>query len=344
MLTTRTPGRAGGEHRQQRREALERGAVADRGRDGDDQPVGQAGDDARQRAVHPRDDDDGIRGGQVGRDREHPVHARDPDVVHPPAAHSAGRQRGRHLGGDRAVRGAGREHQDRPDGHRQLSHERAAGLLVDEGLGPAFADGGGGRLVHPGGPGQRAAAVERARPGRPRSAPGSCRRRRRPRACRCGAPGRGPAGRSRGRRCAARSPPPGCRIARLAAARAGKGSGMSVVKINAITVPKDKQARFEERFRGRAGAVEKTPGFEWFELLRPLEGTDQYLDLHPLEQRGGLPRLGVRPGLRPRPRRRRRRPRAGRQRLPPPVVLRGARVRRARTPTRRTRSDGGELG
>ena len=52
---------------------------------------------------------------------------------------------------------------------------------------------------------------------------------------------------------------------------------MSVVKINAIVVPKDKQDRFEERFRGRAGAVEKTPGFEWFELLRPLEGTDQYL-------------------------------------------------------------------
>ena len=52
---------------------------------------------------------------------------------------------------------------------------------------------------------------------------------------------------------------------------------MSIVKINAITVPKDKQERFEERFRGRAGAVEKTPGFEWFELLRPLEGTDQYL-------------------------------------------------------------------
>jgi len=52
---------------------------------------------------------------------------------------------------------------------------------------------------------------------------------------------------------------------------------MSVVKINAIQVPKDKQERFEERFKGRAGAVEKTPGFEWFELLRPLEGTDQYL-------------------------------------------------------------------
>ena len=52
---------------------------------------------------------------------------------------------------------------------------------------------------------------------------------------------------------------------------------MSIVKINAVTVPPDRQARFEERFRGRAGAVEKTPGFEWFELLRPLEGTDQYL-------------------------------------------------------------------
>ena len=40
---------------------------------------------------------------------------------------------------------------------------------------------------------------------------------------------------------------------------AGNGSGMSVVKINAVTVPSDQQARFEERFRGRAGAVEKTP-------------------------------------------------------------------------------------
>jgi heme-degrading monooxygenase HmoA len=58
---------------------------------------------------------------------------------------------------------------------------------------------------------------------------------------------------------------------------AGNGASMSVVKINAISVPKDKQERFEERFKGRAGAVESTPGFEWFELLRPLEGTDQYL-------------------------------------------------------------------
>jgi heme-degrading monooxygenase HmoA len=52
---------------------------------------------------------------------------------------------------------------------------------------------------------------------------------------------------------------------------------MSVVKINSVTVPEDKRERFEERFRGRAGAVETTPGFEWFELLRPAEGTDRYL-------------------------------------------------------------------
>jgi heme-degrading monooxygenase HmoA len=63
----------------------------------------------------------------------------------------------------------------------------------------------------------------------------------------------------------------------LTAASTGNGDPVSIVKINAVTVPQDKQERFEERFRGRAGAVEKTPGFEWFELLRPLEGTDQYL-------------------------------------------------------------------
>ena len=52
---------------------------------------------------------------------------------------------------------------------------------------------------------------------------------------------------------------------------------MSVVKINVVTMPEDKRARFEERFKGRAGAVETTPGFEWFELLRPVAGTDAYL-------------------------------------------------------------------
>ena len=39
----------------------------------------------------------------------------------------------------------------------------------------------------------------------------------------------------------------------------------------------DLRETLERRFAGRAGAVEASDGFEWFELLRPVEGTDQYL-------------------------------------------------------------------
>lgn len=52
---------------------------------------------------------------------------------------------------------------------------------------------------------------------------------------------------------------------------------MSVVKINALTVPPDMRETLERRFASRAGAVEGSDGFEWFELLRPVEGTDLYL-------------------------------------------------------------------
>jgi heme-degrading monooxygenase HmoA len=44
---------------------------------------------------------------------------------------------------------------------------------------------------------------------------------------------------------------------------------VSVVKINAITVPRDRFDEFERRFAARAGRVEKAEGFEGFELLRP---------------------------------------------------------------------------
>jgi heme oxygenase (mycobilin-producing) len=44
---------------------------------------------------------------------------------------------------------------------------------------------------------------------------------------------------------------------------------VSVVKINAITVPRDRFREFEERFASRAGKVSAAPGFEGFELLRP---------------------------------------------------------------------------
>ncbi|GBQ04178.1 antibiotic biosynthesis monooxygenase [Streptomyces spongiicola] len=52
---------------------------------------------------------------------------------------------------------------------------------------------------------------------------------------------------------------------------------MSVVKINVLTVPAAQRESLEQRFAARAGAVESSDGFEWFELLRPLEGTDDYL-------------------------------------------------------------------
>jgi heme-degrading monooxygenase HmoA len=52
---------------------------------------------------------------------------------------------------------------------------------------------------------------------------------------------------------------------------------MSVVKINVLTVPEGMGAELEKRFAGRAGLVEEAEGFEGFELLRPVDGTDRYL-------------------------------------------------------------------
>ncbi|MEU6285243.1 antibiotic biosynthesis monooxygenase [Streptomyces sp. NPDC047028] len=52
---------------------------------------------------------------------------------------------------------------------------------------------------------------------------------------------------------------------------------MSVVKINVLSVPAEQREVLEKRFASRAGAVDGADGFEWFELLRPVEGTDQYL-------------------------------------------------------------------
>jgi heme-degrading monooxygenase HmoA len=44
---------------------------------------------------------------------------------------------------------------------------------------------------------------------------------------------------------------------------------MSIVKINAITVPRERFTEFERRFANRAGRVADAEGFEAFELLRP---------------------------------------------------------------------------
>ena len=52
--------------------------------------------------------------------------------------------------------------------------------------------------------------------------------------------------------------------------------GMSIVKINAITVPEGAGPQLEERFAARKHAVDQAPGFEGFQLLRPVQGDDRY--------------------------------------------------------------------
>lgn len=51
---------------------------------------------------------------------------------------------------------------------------------------------------------------------------------------------------------------------------------MSVVKINAIHVPEGAGPELEKRFAQRAHAVENSPGFLGFQLLRPVKGDDRY--------------------------------------------------------------------
>ncbi|MGW9552189.1 antibiotic biosynthesis monooxygenase family protein [Citricoccus zhacaiensis] len=51
---------------------------------------------------------------------------------------------------------------------------------------------------------------------------------------------------------------------------------MSVVKINAISVPEGSGSELESRFAARKHAVDSSPGFEGFQLLRPTAGDDRY--------------------------------------------------------------------
>jgi heme-degrading monooxygenase HmoA len=52
---------------------------------------------------------------------------------------------------------------------------------------------------------------------------------------------------------------------------------MTVVKINAITVPADSGDELARRFAARAGAVDTQEGFEGFELLQPTDGRTTWL-------------------------------------------------------------------
>jgi heme-degrading monooxygenase HmoA len=52
---------------------------------------------------------------------------------------------------------------------------------------------------------------------------------------------------------------------------------MTVVKINAITVPADGGDELARRFAARAGAVDDQDGFEGFELLKPTDSRSEWL-------------------------------------------------------------------
>ena len=52
---------------------------------------------------------------------------------------------------------------------------------------------------------------------------------------------------------------------------------MTVVRINAITVPADSGDELARRFAARAGAVDDQDGFEGFELLKPTDGRTTWL-------------------------------------------------------------------
>jgi heme-degrading monooxygenase HmoA len=51
---------------------------------------------------------------------------------------------------------------------------------------------------------------------------------------------------------------------------------MSFVAINVLQVPPAMRETLEQRFAARAGEVDRMPGFEHFELLRPAGGQDRY--------------------------------------------------------------------
>ncbi len=52
--------------------------------------------------------------------------------------------------------------------------------------------------------------------------------------------------------------------------------GMSIVKINAISVPAGGGEELERRFSARKHAIDAQPGFEGFQLLRPVKGGERY--------------------------------------------------------------------
>jgi hypothetical protein len=56
---------------------------------------------------------------------------------------------------------------------------------------------------------------------------------------------------------------------------------MTIIKINAIRVPRESGDELAHRFAARAGAVDDADGFQGYELLKPTDDRDQWLVIAP---------------------------------------------------------------
>ena len=128
-------------HRQQRGDALQRGAVADAGRHGDDRRAGEAADDAGERALHPGQDDDGVGGGDDVDVGEQAVQPGDADVVEAVRCEAVGGEREQALVGDGSVGRAGGDDEHAPGSRlgrwpveQAPSLLHAGAVLGDDGL------------------------------------------------------------------------------------------------------------------------------------------------------------------------------------------------------------------
>ena len=68
-----------------------------------------------------------------------------------------------------------------------------------------------------------------------------------------------------------------CGAALRVVGRADDDGPMTVIKINAITVPAEHGEEVARRFAARIGAVDSQAGFEGFELLRPTDDRTTWL-------------------------------------------------------------------
>ena len=128
-------------HRQQGGDALQRGAVTDAGRHGDDWCAGEPADDAGEGALHPSQDHDGVGVGDDVEVGEHAVQAGDADIVEPVRCEAVGREGQQALVGDGPVRRAGGDDQHTPGSQlgrfaiqQAPSLLRARPVLGDDGL------------------------------------------------------------------------------------------------------------------------------------------------------------------------------------------------------------------